>query len=149
MKIIWRLLLGVAALFVMPVAAAWAQGSNAEARQDQVKEAARDAEREGTIVDGATGTPIAGAIVTAGDKTVLTDAQGHYRALRQPAVAGPCRRLRPLDRRGKRRRTADHRAQALRPKALYLTVYGIGAPFLLDPALDVIEKSASMRWSSI
>ncbi len=29
----------------------------------------------------------------------------------------------------------------LRPKALYLTVYGIGAPFLLDPALDVIEKS--------
>jgi hypothetical protein len=27
------------------------------------------------------------------------------------------------------------------PKALYLTVYGIGAPFLRDPALEVIDKS--------
>ena len=56
MKIIWRPLLAVAALFVMPVAMAWAQGNDAEAKQDQVKEAARDAEREGTIVDGATGS---------------------------------------------------------------------------------------------
>ena len=29
----------------------------------------------------------------------------------------------------------------LAPKALYLTVYGIGAPFLRDPALDVMQKS--------
>ena len=29
----------------------------------------------------------------------------------------------------------------LEPKALYLTVYGIAAPFLRDPALDLIEKN--------
>src|SRR4030095_15243536 len=80
MKIIWRLLLAVAALFVMPVATAWAQGNNAEAKQDPVKEAAREVEREGTIVDGATGAAIAAAIVTAGDKTVRTPPEGHYRA---------------------------------------------------------------------
>ena len=33
------------------------------------------------------------------------------------------------------------RLTPLLPKALYLTVYGIGAPFLRDPALDVIEQS--------
>ena len=64
MKIVWRLLLAVAALFVMPVAVAWAQGNTAEAKQDQVKEAAREVDREGIIVDGATGAPIAGATVT-------------------------------------------------------------------------------------
>ena len=142
MKIIWRPLLAVAALFVMPVATAWAQGNDAEAKQDQVKEAARDAEREGTIVDGATGAAIAGAIVTAGDKTVLTDAKGHYRA---PAGTEPLQ-VRAV---GYGRSTVaasdagppTTELVPLRPKALYLTVYGIGAPFLLDPALDVIEKS--------
>lgn len=142
MKIIWRLSLAVAALFVMPVAAAYAQGNSAEAKQDPVKEASRDAEREGTIVDGATGAAIAGAIVTAGDKTVLTDTKGHYRA---PAGTQPLQ-VRAV---GYGRSTVaasdagppTTELAPLRPKALYLTVYGIGAPFLLDPALDVIEKS--------
>ena len=135
MKIIWRLLLAVAALFVMPVAAAYAQSNNAqgsnaeEAKQDQVKEAAREVEREGTIVDGATGTPIAGAIVTAGDKTVLTDSQGRYRA---PAGSQPLQ-VRAVGY-GRSTVAASDAAppttelKALRPKALYLTVYGIGAP---------------------
>ena len=86
MKNVLRPLLAAAVLFLMPAATAYAQGNNAEAKQDQVKEAARDAEREGTIVDGATGAAIAGAIITAGDKTVLTDAKGHYRA---PAGTAP------------------------------------------------------------
>ena len=72
MKNVLRPLLAAAALVLMPVATAYAQ--------DQVKEAARDAEREGTIVDGATGAAIAGAIITAGVQTGLTDAKGHYRA---------------------------------------------------------------------
>ena len=119
-----------------------AQGKDPETKQGQVKEAAHEPEREGTIVDGATGGPIAGAIVTAGDKTVLTDAQGGYRLAagaqplqvravgygRASIAAGdggpPTTKLVPL-----------------LPKALYLTVYGIGAPFLRDPALEVIEKS--------
>jgi hypothetical protein len=62
MKNVLRPLLAAAVLFLVPVAAAYAQGKDVEAKQDQVKEAAREVEREGTIVDGATGTPIAGAI---------------------------------------------------------------------------------------
>src|SRR5262245_39736059 len=80
MKTVLRPLLASALLFLMPSATAYAQGKDLEAKQDQVKEAARDLERAGTIVDRETGAAIAGAIVTAGDKTVLTDANGHYRA---------------------------------------------------------------------
>ena len=36
-------------------------------------------ERQGTVVDGATGTPLANVVVTVGDKVVLTDAQGQYK----------------------------------------------------------------------
>ena len=113
MNNVLRPLLAVAALFLMPAATAYAQGKDAEVKQDQVKEAAREVEREGTVVDRATGAPIAGAIVTAGDKTVLTDAQGQLsRRRRHPAAAGPRRRLWPRDRRGKRCRAADHQARA-------------------------------------
>jgi len=37
-------------------------------------------EREGIVADGATGKPIAGAIVTAGNHTMTSDAQGQFRA---------------------------------------------------------------------
>jgi hypothetical protein len=98
--------------------------------------------RDGTVIDAATGTPIANAIVTLGGDTSATDAQGKY------AIAGGTA---PLQVRaaGYRRESiagGDEAQRTIRltplePKALYLTVYGIGAPFLLDPALDVIEKS--------
>ena len=105
---------------------------------------AREAEREGTVIDGTTNTALAGAIVTVGDKAVLTDAQGRYE------VAGGSEPLK-VRLTGYRRETiaagdADQTRQTIKltplvPKALYLTVYGIGATFLLDPALDVIEHS--------
>ena len=132
MKNVLRPLLAVAALFLV-TAAAHAQSK---------EEAAREGEREGTIVDKTTGAPIAGAVVTADGKTVLTDARGHYRA-----AAG----TQPLQVRavGYGRATVAASDSGppttglapLLPKALYLTVYGIGAPFLRDPALEVIEKS--------
>ena len=37
-------------------------------------------EREGAVVDGANGKPIAGAVVTAGNHTMTTEAQGQFRA---------------------------------------------------------------------
>ena len=142
MKNILRWPLTVAVLFMMPAATAHAQGKDPAVNQEPVKEAAREVEREGTVVDDATGAAIARAIVTAGTKTVLTDAQGHYRA-----AAG----VQPLQVRavGYGRATIaasdagspTTRLMPLRPKALYLTVYGIGAPFLRDPALEVMEKS--------
>jgi|FEC22Drversion2_1045045.scaffolds.fasta_scaffold00782_15 hypothetical protein len=132
MKTVVRPLLAVAMLFLV-AAAAHAQGK---------EEAAREGEREGIIVDKATSAPIAGAVVTADGKAVLTDARGHYRA-----AAG----TQPLQVRavGYGRSTVaatdagppTTALAPLLPKALYLTVYGIGAPFLRDPALEVIEES--------
>lgn len=98
--------------------------------------------RGGTIVDGTTNAPIANAIVTVGKETVLSDAQGRY------SIAGEAV---PLQVRaaGYRRETIPSGGDSVRPirlaplapKALYLTVYGIGSPALRDPALDVIEHS--------
>ena len=114
MKNVLRPLLAVAALFLMPAATAYAQGKDAEVKQDQVKEAARDAEREGTIVDGATGAADRRRHRHGGRQDGADRRQGPLsRLCRYRAVAGPCRRLRPLDRRGKRRRAADHRARAV------------------------------------
>jgi hypothetical protein len=142
MNNVLRPLLAVAVLFLVPVATAHAQGKEPEAKLDQVKEAARESEREGVIVDDATGTPIAGAVVTAGDKTVRTDAQGRYRAAagNQPLLVravGYARATIAASDAG----PPTTKLVPLVPKALYLTVYGIGAPFLRDPALEVIEKS--------
>lgn len=142
MKNVLQWLLAVAALFLMPAASGHAQGKDAEVKQDQVKEAAREVEREGTVVDDTTGAGIAGAIVTVGDKTVLTDAQGRYRApagiqpLQVRAVGYGRATIAASD-----AGTPTTKLKPLVPKGLYLTVYGIGAPFLRDPALEVIEKS--------
>ena len=98
-------------------------------------------EREGTVVDGATGKPIAGAIVTAGNHAMTTDAQGQFRAPDGTAAV----QVRAVGY-GRQSLAADAELGAIKltpflPKTLYLTVYGIGAPFLRDPALEVIEKS--------
>ena len=99
-------------------------------------------EREGTVVNRATKAPIAGAIITVGERTVLTDAQGHYRT---EGGALPLQvRASGYRREAFAAGSTDQdtiRLTPLEPKALYLTVYGIGAPFLRNPALDVIQKS--------
>ena len=147
MKIVKGPLLAFAVLFLLPAATAYAQSKEPEVKQEQVeqdpvKEAAREVEREGTLVDGTTGAPIAGAVVTAGDKTVLTDAQGRYRAAAgaQPLVVRAIGYGRGTIAAGDAGPSTTKLVPLL-PRALYLTVYGIGAPFLRDPALDVIEKS--------
>jgi hypothetical protein len=97
------------------------------------------------IVDGVTGAPIADAIVTAGATAVRTDAKGHvainaaagdgfhvraagYLRAEVPAhaLAGP---------------EPEVRLRPFRPKALYLTVYGIGNQRLRTNALQLIEAT--------
>jgi len=104
--------------------------------------AAQAQEREITVVDGTTGKPLAGAIVTIGDKAVLTDAQGQYKIVDATAPL----KVRATGYRREEVAAGDANPQTIKltplvPKALYLTVYGIGAPFLRDPALEVIQKS--------
>ena len=103
--------------------------------------AAGGQDRLGRVVDGATGKPVQGAVVTAAGHTTLTDWQGQFRAPDGTAAV----QLRAVGY-GRTSLSADADLQAIKltprpPKGLYLTVYGIGAPFLRDPALDVIEKS--------
>ena len=95
---------------------------------------------DGTVVDATTNAPIANAIVTVGNSAVATDGQGRY------SIAGGSLPLQ-IRAAGYRREAiaaGDEASRTIRltplaPKALYLTVYGIGAPFLLDPALEVIQ----------
>ena len=93
-------------------------------------------DRQGTVIDATTGAPIVGATVTVGERTVLTDAQGHFHL----DGAGTLQARAPGYGRLGDARGDQVRLSPLLPKALYLTVYGIGAPFLRDPALEVIQK---------
>jgi hypothetical protein len=58
--------------------------------------------RDGTVVDGTTGTPIANATVTLGGGAVVTDAQGKYSIAGGTARAGPRARLSSRDDRSRR-----------------------------------------------
>src|SRR5262249_17612732 len=109
-------------------------------------------EREGIVADAATGkpisaaivtpaTPIAGASVAAGNHTMTSAARGQFRApdgtaAVQVRAVGYGRQSLPAD-----AELGSIKLTPLLPRTLYLTVYGIGAPFLRDPALEVIEKS--------
>jgi hypothetical protein len=102
--------------------------------------AAHAQEREGTIIAAGTSAPIASATVTVGDRAVVTDAQGRYRiegAAQPLQVRAPGYRRESIAEAGE----GAIRLTPLDPKALYLTVYGIGAPFLRDPALEVLQKT--------
>jgi hypothetical protein len=136
-----KLLLAVVAAFLLALPMAKAQDKVPDQAPDQDKQASRGAEREGTVVDAVTGAPIKGAIVTAGDKELRTDAQGRFEAMGDTLkvrAAGYGRDTVPV---GEATTSQTIKLAPLLPKTLYMTVYGIGAPFLLDPALDVIDKS--------
>ncbi len=101
------------------------------------------AEYLGKVFDSASGAPLAGATVTLGEQSVITNAQGSY------AIAGPESTLR-FRAPGYRRRDIPAGGGGLpavvaldqfTPKALYLSVYGIGSRSLREPALDVIRRA--------
>lgn len=99
----------------------------------------------GRVVDAVTRTPIADAIVTTGDKERRSDPHGAFaidaadtevvrvraRGYTRTNVALPA--LREAD--------AEVRLTPLRPKALYLSVYGIGDKKLRTAALALLETT--------
>jgi hypothetical protein len=92
------------------------------------------------VLDASTGRPIAGASVTSDGEVVQTDAQGMVRARRAETL-----RLRAP---GYRRRDVRAAARApvielepFAPKALYLSVFGVGTASLREPALGLIEET--------
>jgi hypothetical protein len=103
----------------------------------------------GRVVDEATRQPIADAIVTIGESELRSDANGvFYRPSVNPLVHetigvrayGYLRAQAPSH--TFRGRTVDVPLTPFRPKALYLSVYGIGSTVLRTAALEAIEATS-------
>jgi hypothetical protein len=98
----------------------------------------------GQVVDAHTHEAIEGAVVTAGDTVVTTDAAGRFALETEAATL----RLRSV---GYQRRdvagadlsdpTAPIALQPFAPKGLYLSFYGIGSTVLRGAALRLIERT--------
>ena len=99
----------------------------------------------GRVVDAVTRTPIADAILTIGDKELRSDPQGLFvldvadadvvrvRAHGYVRADVALQALRTAD--------ADVRLKPLRPKALYLSMYGVGDKKLRTAALALLETT--------
>jgi hypothetical protein len=100
--------------------------------------------RRGRIFDATTGKPIDKAIVTLGDSTAHTDPNGRFeiraKGLRLGARAyGYSRGWADLAERPGA--AQDFALRGFAPKALYLSVYGIGDRRLRESALELIETT--------
>jgi len=95
---------------------------------------------EGRVLDGPTGAGLAGATVTCGMGVVRTDGGGRFAIFSD----GEPLRVRAA---GYRRvevipeKAAEVALAPFTPKALYLSFYGISAPSLRNPALELIEST--------
>jgi hypothetical protein len=99
----------------------------------------------GRVVDAVTRTPIVDAILTIGDKELRSDPQGifvldvadadvvHVRAHGYVRADVALQALRTAD--------ADVRLKPFRPKALYLSLYGVGDKKLRTAALALLETT--------
>jgi len=114
----------------------WLSGSPGGPRSPRVS---------GRVVDATTHSPLADAIVTAGDKELRSDSHGHF-----VVDVEDCDRLRfrahgylradvPVH--AFRDTEAEIALTPLRPKALYLSVYGIGSKTLRTAALSLVRTT--------
>lgn len=97
----------------------------------------------GQVVDAANGKPLAGAVLTRGKDVLASGGDGHY------AFPGSCasvaaraigyRRASVMPPDGESAPTM--RLAAIRPKAVYLSFWGIGHPGLRQAALDLIGQT--------
>ncbi len=95
---------------------------------------------EGQVVDELTGAGIAGAIVTSETGVVRADAEGRF------AIYSDGGMLRGRAAGYGRGEVLSEKAEKMvltpfTPKALYLSFYGISAPSLVNPALELIETT--------
>jgi hypothetical protein len=95
----------------------------------------------GLVVDGVTGKPIPGALVTANQEVVKTDAKGQFLLASTAGKVG----ARAYGY-GRAEQTAGAAPLQIKltpfaPKALYLSFYGIGSRAIRQPALDLIATT--------
>lgn len=121
-----RLLLAVCAALCLPVAPLFA------------------APVDGSVIDTDTRNPVVGAILTAENKTALSGSNGHFTI----DTSADTLAARAVGYRGTVVKINPHRQGSLqielipfRPKAVYLSVYGIGSDTLRNAALELIEQT--------
>jgi len=99
---------------------------------------------QGRVVDAASGQPIAGATVTAGGELLTTGSDGSYR-LAPPAPRIQARAIgyarAAVNTAGEEAQLPQLRLAPLRPKAVYLSVYGIGDAGLRDAAVQLARTT--------
>jgi hypothetical protein len=99
----------------------------------------------GVVVDALTREPVVNAIVTVGGSETRTDARGMFRAADVGAsmvrvrAYGYGRAEMPID--ALRRPPGEIQLSPVRPKALYLSVFGIGNRTLREAALELVETT--------
>ena len=99
----------------------------------------------GVVIDAVTRAPLPNAIVTVGGAEIRTDARGAFRA---PIVAATAIRVRAYGY-GRREAAIDALRQPpaeialvpFQPKAVYLSVFGIGSRTLREAVLDLVETT--------
>lgn len=99
----------------------------------------------GVVVDALTREPVVNAIVTVGGSETRTDARGMFRAADVGAsmvrvrAYGYGRAEMPID--ALRQPPGEIQLSPLRPKALYLSVFGIGNRTLREAALELLDTT--------
>jgi hypothetical protein len=99
----------------------------------------------GVVVDALTREPVVNAIVTVGGSETQTDARGMFRAADVGAsmvrvrAYGYVRAEMPID--ALRRPPGEIQLPPVRPKALYLSVFGIGNRTLREAALELVDTT--------
>jgi len=98
----------------------------------------------GKVADAESGQPIAGALITVGDEVVRSDARGVFRVDAAASLLGVraagYRRAEQAVKPGDGA-PLEIRLAPLRPKALYLSFYGIGDKALRQAALDLLGST--------
>jgi len=99
---------------------------------------------DGRVLDADSGRPLRGAIVTAGTATTVTDADGRFHLPGAPATVlaraiGYGRTVTAVTPEGKLDQLL--RLSPLRPKGLYLSIYGVGDTGLRDAALKLVDST--------
>ena len=100
--------------------------------------------QQGRIVDAATGIGVAGATVTIGDRVVATGADGRVPsrgANSRDAGTGAGYRAATMSAAAFRQASSILRITSFRPKALYLSFYGIGSQAIRDAAFKLIRDA--------
>lgn len=103
-------------------------------------------EIEGRLVDAATGAPVADGIVTVDDREMRLDARGAFQIRGAPGriqFRAPGYRQASIAAADLPRTGGVVRLQPFAPRALYLTVYGVGSQKLLGGALDIIRAGGA------